>query len=64
MMEKFRRDDIDKAVRALWCALADAADESAEDLTSADIEIFGAITKHHSIQNRLEEMKGQAIRHD
>lgn len=55
-MEKFRRDDIDKAARFLWCALVDAADGAREDLTAEDREVWAAVTKHPAVQDRLRRV--------
>ena len=43
---------LNNAIRQMWCALADAHDNGLQ-VTEADLKIWGAVTEHNAIQDRL-----------
>ena len=47
------RARIDDAVRKVWLAYRDASDVNADMLTEQDMELWGIVTRHRAIQDRL-----------
>lgn len=47
------RTELDNAIRTLWCAFRDASDDHGKDLTQADLDLWGLVTRHSAIQDRL-----------
>lgn len=46
------RHDLNSAMRQMWCALADAHDNG-HMMSQDDLDVWGAVTKHKAIQDRL-----------
>jgi hypothetical protein len=50
------RARIDDSVRQVWMAYRDASDVSVDMLTEQDMELWGIVTRHVAIQDRLNAM--------
>jgi hypothetical protein len=50
------RARIDDSVRQVWMAYRDASDVSVDMLTEQDMELWGIVTRHAAIQDRLNAM--------
>lgn len=51
--EETSRARIDHTVRQVWLAYRDASDVNADMLTEQDMELWGVVTRHAAIQDRL-----------
>ena len=54
MIPELRRQNLDEAVRKLWLALHELSTKEKE-MTEADLDLWGAVSSHPAIQDRLKE---------
>ncbi len=50
-----QRKKSDESIRTTWTALRNLSDLSIEAMTDADFIVWGAVTKHPAVQDRLNE---------